>query len=98
FVVGLWGMDVIDLATEKLIARKRIGLGGRPVVIDPARNRLYVPSAVEGKIRILDRDTFRTIGQVAIGMGSRYPYLSLDGHRFFASSSFAHYFWDADTL
>jgi hypothetical protein len=98
FVVGLWGMEVFDLATETLIARKRLGLGNRPVVIDPERNRLYVSSSVEGKIRVLDRDTFRTIGQVAIGLGTRYPYLSLDRQHFFASSSVAHYVWDPDAL
>jgi DNA-binding beta-propeller fold protein YncE len=98
FVSSLWGLEVFDLTTDRLIARKRLGLGNRPVIVDTARNRLYVSSTVEGKIRILDRDTFDVIGQIPIGIGSRYPYLSQDGKHLFASSRSAHYSWDADTL
>jgi hypothetical protein len=98
FVSSMWGLEVFDLATGALIARKRTGPGNRPVVVDAARNRLYLSSSVEGKIRILDRDTLAVIGQVPIGFGSRYVYLSRDGKRLFASSKSAHYYWDADTL
>ncbi|MEO7435690.1 MAG: hypothetical protein ABI080_09400, partial [Candidatus Binatia bacterium] len=98
FVSSLWGLEVFDLTTDRLIARKRIGLGNRPVVVDAARNRLYVSSMVEGKVRILDRDTLDVIGQIPIGMGSRYPHLTLDGKYLLASSTAAHYVWDADAL
>jgi hypothetical protein len=98
FVSSVWGLEVFDLATDKLIARRRIGLGNRSVIVDAARNRLYLGSMVDGKIRILDRDTLDVIGQIPIGIGSRFPHLSLDGKYLFASSTFAHYYWDADTL
>ena len=98
FVSSLWGLEIFDLKTDRLIARKRIGLGNRPVVIDAARNRLYVSSMVEGKIRILDRDTLDVIGQVPIGIGSRYPHLTRDGSTLFASSASAHYALDPDAL
>jgi len=98
FVSSLWGLEVFDLATDRLIARKRMGFGTRPPVVDAVRNRLYVSSMAEGKIRILDRDTLAVIGQIPIGIGSRFPHLSLDGKWFFASSAAAHYYWDADTL
>ena len=98
FVSSMWGLEVFDLATDRLVARKRTGPGNRPVIVDAARNRLYVSSMVEGKIRILDRDTLDVIGQIPIGFGSRYPHLSLDGRYLFASSKVAHYYWDADTL
>lgn len=98
FVSSLWGLEVYDLATDALIARKRLGLGNRPVIVDAARNRLYVSSTVEGKVRILDRDTFDVVGQIPIGIGSRFPHLSSDGKHLFASSLAAHYAWDADTL
>ena len=98
FVSSLWGLEVYDLATDRLIARKRSGLGNRPVIVDTARNRLYVGSMVEGKIRILDRDTFDVVGQIPIGIGSRFAHLSSNGKRFFASSTAAHYYWDADAL
>jgi DNA-binding beta-propeller fold protein YncE len=98
YVSSMWGLEVFDLATDTLIARKRTGLGNRPVIVDTARNRLYLSSMVEGKIRVLDRDTLEVIGQVPIGFGSRYAHLSLDGKYLFASSASAYYYWDADTL
>lgn len=97
-VVSLWGMEVFDLDTGALIARKRLGFIQHAVVVDTVRNRVYVGSIVEGKIRVLDRDSLATIGQVPIGMGTRYPYLSADGTRLFATSARAHYYWDASTL
>jgi hypothetical protein len=98
FVSSLWGLEIFDLKSDRLIARKRMGLGNRPVLIDAPRNRLYLSSMVEGKIRILDRDTLDVIGQIPIGIGSRFPQLSRDGKYLFASSAAAHYYWDADTL
>jgi len=77
---------------------KRTGVGNRPVIVDASRNQLYLSSTLEGKIRILDRDTFDVIGQIPIGIGTRYAYLSRDGSRLFGSSAVAHYYWDADTL
>ncbi len=98
FVSSVWGLEVFDLATDTLIARLRTGTGNRPVIIDRFHNRLYVSSEVEGRIRILDRDTLALIGQIPVGMGTRYPHLSRDGKYLFASSSLAHYYWDADAL
>ena len=98
FVSSMWGLEVFDLATDRLIARKRTGLGNRPVIVDGARNRLYLASMVEGKIRILDRDSLDVIGQIPIGFGCRYAHLSLDGRYLFASSASAYYYWDADSL
>ena len=97
-VSSVWGLEVFDLKTDALIARKRLGLASRPVVIDAARNRLYVSSLVDGKIRILDRDTLALIGQIPVGFGVRYLQLSLDGRYLFGSSLRAHYYWNADTL
>lgn len=98
FVSSLWGIEVFDLKTDRLIARKRTGLGNRPVVIDAPRNRLYLSSTVEGKIRILDRDTLDVMGQIPVGVGSRYVHLSADGQYLFGSSASAHYAWKADDL
>jgi hypothetical protein len=98
FVTTMWGFHVFDLATDRRIASRRMGTGNRPVIVDTARNRLYLSSTVEGKIRVLDRDSFDVIGQIPIGMGSRFPHLSRDGALFFASSATAHHWWSADTL
>lgn len=98
FVSSLWGLEVFDLKTDALVMRKRLGLGNRPVVIDAARNRLYLSSMVEGKIRILDRDTLAVVGQIPIGIGSRFPLLTRDGTTLFASSMAAHWAFDPDRL
>jgi len=98
FVSSLWGLEVIDLGTDRIVDRKRTGLGNRPAVLDARRNRLYVSSMVEGKIRIFDRDTLELIGQLPIGFGSRYPHLTSDGRHLVASSLTGHYYWNADTL
>lgn len=98
FVSSLWGLEVFDLRTDRLVARRRMGLANRPVILDATRNRLYLSSTVEGKIRVLDRDTFDVVGQIPIGVGSRFAHLSRDAKRFFASSVVAHYAWDADAL
>jgi hypothetical protein len=98
YVSSIWGVEVVDLATDTVVARKRMGLSNRPVVVDAARNRLYLSSMVEGKIRILDRDTLAVVGEIPVGMGTRYPHLSRDGRYLFASSSTAHYYWEADAL
>lgn len=97
-VSSLWGLEVFDLATGARIARRRLGLGVRPMLVDAARNRIYATSTMEGKIRILDRDTYAVIAQLPIGIGSRYPYVTRDRRTFLASSSAAHYYWDADEL
>jgi len=98
YVSSLWGLEVFDLASDRLVARVRTGLGNRPVIVDAPRNRLYLASMVEGKIRVLDRDSLAVIGQIPIGIGPRYAHLSLDGDALFASSTAAHYAWDADAL
>jgi DNA-binding beta-propeller fold protein YncE len=97
-VSSMWGLEVIDLATDAVIARIRTGLGNRPVIVDRGRNRLYVTSTLEGKLRILDRDTLAVIGKVPLGFGARYLHLSNDGTRLFASSGASQYYWDPDAL
>ena len=91
---SLWGLEVFDLDTGELVLRKRIGFTNRPAVIDPWRDRIYISSAIDGKIRVFDRDTFELVDQIAVGMGPRYVHLSLDGRRLYASSATAHYVWD----
>ena len=97
-VSSLWGLDVFDVASGRRITSKRLGLGNRRVIVDAPRNRLYLSSTVEGKIRILDRETYDVVGQIPIGIGTRYAHLSADGRYLFASSAAAHYYWDVDTL
>lgn len=98
YVTGLWGMEVFDLRSGALIARRRLGFFSRVPVLDAEHDLLYVPSTVEGKIRVFDRHDLEPLGAIAIGYGTRHPYLSFDSQRFFASSRAAYYWWDAAEL
>ena len=98
YVTGLWGLEVFDLETGNLIFRKRLGFFSRVPVLDAERGLLYVPSTVEGKIRVFDRGSLQLLGVIPIGYGTRHAYLSLAGDRFFASSQVAYYYWDASAL
>jgi len=64
-----------------------------------ARNGREILTAVGPEnIRILDRDTLAVVGQIPIGIGSRFPHLTRDGRTLFASSAAAHYAFDPDRL
>ena len=55
-----WQRSGLALAATGAVVARGVptsGVGNRPVIVDAPRNRLYVSSMVEGKIRILDRDT-----------------------------------------
>lgn len=97
-VGSVWGLEVISLASGRVVVRLRMGLGTRPPIVDTHRNRLYVTSTSEGKIRVLDRDTFEVIRQVPIGMGPRFLYLTADGRQLLGGTSWAHYVFDPDAL
>lgn len=98
YTVGLWGMEVFDLTTGALILRKRLGFPSRSPAIDRANDLVYVPSTVEGKIRVFDRHSLEMLGAIAIGYGPRLPYLSPSRSRLYASTSRAHYYWTTTAL
>ena len=97
YVVGVWGMEVFDLDTEQVVARRRLGLLSRSPAIDAERGLVYVASTAEGRIRVFDRETLELRGAIPIGYGPRIPlYSSTD--RLLASSAVATWSWDGDDL
>ena len=98
YVVGLWGMEVIDLASGRTIHRTRLGLLSRMPVIDAKRNLVYVASTVEGRIHVFDRATLAPRGSLAVGFGVRLLHWSPATDRLFASSSRGAYWWSGDQL
>jgi len=98
YVVGVWGMEIFDLETGRLLRRRRLGLLSRSPVIDRDHDIVYVASTSEGKIRLFDRRTLDLLGVLAVGHGPRIPYFSHEQRRLFSSSSAAHFFWDGDAL
>jgi hypothetical protein len=98
YVVGVWGMEVFDIPTGKVLLRKRLGLLSRSPAIDLENDLVYVPATVEGKIRVFDRKTLVSLGAIAVGHGPRIPLFSERQGRLFSSSSLAHYYWDGAML
>lgn len=98
YVVGLWGMEVIDLSSGDVVLRRRLGLLSRAPVIDERRGLVYVPSTVEGRIRVFDRETLALRGTLAVGFGVRLLHLSAATDRLFASSWRAAWSWPASEL
>jgi len=98
WVVGVWGMEIFDLQTGRLLRRRRLGLLSRSPAIDREHDIVYVPSTTEGKIRLFDRRTLELLGVLPVGHGPRIPYYSETQQRLFSSSSAAHFFWDGAAL
>ncbi len=98
YVVGVWGMEIFDLETGRLLRRRRLGLLSRSPAIDREHDIVYVPSTTEGKIRLFDRRTLELLGVLPVGHGPRIPYYSEIQQRLFSSSSAAHFFWDGAAL
>lgn len=97
YVVGVWGMEVFDLDTEELVARRRLGLLPRSPAIDAKRGLVYVASTGDGRIRVFDRETLEPRGSIPIGFGPRIPLYSATD-RLLASSAAATWWWDGDWL
>lgn len=98
YTVGIWGMEVFDLATGRLIRRHRLGLLSRSPAIDTGNDLVFVPSTVEGKMRIFDRRTLELLDVLAIGHGARIPLYSPARHRVYGGTSRAHHYWDTDAV
>jgi hypothetical protein len=98
FAASLWGVDVIDLRTGQVERRMRTGTGARTPVIDTQNGLVYIPSTVEGKMRVFDRETLRPVGVLAIGAGARRALFSAATGRLFATNDKAYYWWDAAAL
>ena len=98
YVVGVWGMEVFDIDSGKIVARKRLGLLSRSPTIDGSRGLVYVASTVEGKIRVFDQRTLELRGTIAIGHGPRIPHYSSIADKLLSGSSFAYYAWDGGAL
>ena len=93
-----WGLDVFDLETGLPLARLRTGFGCRTAVVDTANDLIYVPTTVEGRIRVLDRASLRRRGVIDIGYGPRNAFFSDRASALLATSSSAYYYWKSDDL
>jgi hypothetical protein len=97
-VTGVWGLEVFDLVSGRRIARVRTPFGPRLPVIDAAHDLVFVPTTFGNHILVLDRDTFRIVGRLAVGTRGRFGHLTADGSRLFASGGGRTYVWDTATL
>jgi hypothetical protein len=98
YLSGSWGLEVLDLETGRILRRVWLGLGGRRPAIDYQNDFVYVPSEGAGKLHVLDRHSLRLLGNLPLGGGIRYPYVSVDGRWLFASNGRAHFYWSTADL
>ena len=92
---GLWGINVFDLNTGKVIVRRRLGPGVRDAMIDARNNLVYLATTFGGSVWVLDRTTLETLGRLPTGVGGRRPYVSQDGRYFFVTDQ--HYTYRYET-
>lgn len=98
YVIGIFGLEVIDLETGKTIARRRTGTMPRPPVVDRDHDLLYVGTTVGGRIHVYDRRTLDPLGEIPIGLYGRNCLITEDRRWFFSSSGIGIYAWDVPTL
>jgi hypothetical protein len=98
FATSLWGVDVIDLRTGRVVRRIRTGTGARTPAIDRQNGLVYVSTTLEGKLRAFDRATLEPAGALPIGWGTRRALVSAATGRLFATNEVAYYWWNAAAL
>jgi len=98
FVSSLWGLEVLDIESGRAVARVRTGLGCRAAVVDPISGFVYLPSTVEGRIRVLDPDTLDVAGSIDVGFGPRNALFATRSRSLLATSALAHYYWKSEAL
>jgi hypothetical protein len=98
FLSSPWGLDVFDLETGRPLARLRTGLGCRTAVVDAANDLVYVPTTVEGRIRVLGRASLRPLGTLDVGYGPRNAFVSDEAAALLATNERAYFYWRSDAL
>jgi hypothetical protein len=98
FATSLWGVDVIDLRTGRVSRRIRTGTGARTPAIDRRNGLVYVSTTIEGRLRAFDRASLEPVGTLAMGWGTRRPFVSAAAGRLFATNEVAYYWWNAAAL
>lgn len=98
WTVGMYGLEIFDVASGALVARRRTGTLPRTPVIDYAHDRIYVPTTIGGRIEVFDRSSTLRLGDIPIGIETRYAFLTGDARWFLATASDRQYVWDAKRL
>jgi len=98
YVVGSWGLEVVDLRSRRVIQRARVAFGGRRPAIDGDNDLVYVPSTAGGRLHVFERRRFQRVGTIPLGIGVRYPYVSKEHRYLLATGDAAYYAWDTDEL
>jgi hypothetical protein len=98
FVSSMWGLEVLDIESGRAVARVRTGLGCRTAVVDPVNELVYLPSTIEGRIRVLDRETLDVIGAIDVGYGTRNALFAAESRALIATNALAYYSWPSSSL
>ncbi len=97
-VSGVYGIDAFDLETGQHVERRRTGTLARAPVVDRYRGLVYVPTTIEGRIEVFDRESLARLGALPVGMETRNAHLTRDGRWLLGSTAHTHVAWDAEAL
>ena len=98
YVSGMWSLDVYDLRTGAHLTRHRTGFGTRAPFVSPLRNRVFVPSTLEGTIRAYNRDTLEYESTHPVGLGVRNLWVTHDEMTLIGSHVGGTYYWALDQM
>jgi hypothetical protein len=97
-VTGLWGVDLIDLATGHVIARRRTDIGPRLPIIDARHGVIFVAPTFGPQVWILDRRTLSVVGKLPVGFGARNMLMTSDGRWLLVGGRGRQVAWDLDAF
>jgi hypothetical protein len=95
---GLWGVNVLDLQTGQVLARKRLGPGVRIAQIDSHHGLIYLGTTFGSHIWVLDRASLETLGRITTGLGARIPHVSADGSFLLTSNQHSTYLHESEEV
>jgi YVTN family beta-propeller protein len=81
-VVSNWcsfDLSIIDLATQREVARVEVGRHPRGIAITPDSRLAYVAVMGGGRIAVIDLTTFAEVGSIPTGRGPRHLVMAPDG-------------------
>jgi hypothetical protein len=95
---GLWGVNVLDLQTGRVHARKRLGPGVRIAQIDSHHGLIYLGTTFGSHVWVLDRATLETVGRITTGLGARIPHVTADGRFLLTSNQHSTYLHETEDV
>jgi hypothetical protein len=66
--------------------------------VDASNDLVYLPTTIEGRLRVLERRSLRLAGVIDLGLGPRNAFVSSRAGALLAGTSRAYYYWKSADL